>query len=105
MAKLAVGFNVAEAGRGESRGRISRKKNGRATFGGTAVGSHGSSSPALAWGQTLLVSGEEIVSADGYQKQTLCLQKIEANPRHLRSIFFSFCDAEPLKVPNSATFR
>ncbi len=84
---------------------VSRKKNGRATFGGTAVGSHGSSSPALAWGQTLLVSGEEIVSAGVYLKQTLCLKKIEANPRRPHPIFFSFCDGEPLKVPNSSTFH
>jgi hypothetical protein len=78
--------------------RVSRKKNGRATFGGTAVGSHGSSSPALAWGQTLLVSGEEIVSADIYLKQALCLKKVEANPRRPGPIFFSFCDVETLRI-------
>src|SRR5271168_5081687 len=70
---------------------------------GPRWGADGSSSPAFAWGQTLLVSGEEIVSALSTQAKSVP-PKTRDEFKSARSIFFSFCDMRRLKVSKSATF-
>jgi hypothetical protein len=67
------------------------------------VGSHGSSSPAFAWGTDALISGEEIVSAT-WTRANLVPPKSRIKLCVARFKFFSFCDARPVEVSKSATF-
>jgi len=67
---------------GESRGAVgcSVKKERPGYEWGPRWGADGSSSPAFAWGQTLLSRGRRL-SAHYQLKQTLCLQKLVMNSR------------------------
>ncbi len=56
---------------------------------GPRWGAYGSSSPALAWGQTLFVSGEEIFSVT-IPEANIMPEKNRANPRHRWKIFSLF---------------
>ena len=90
---------------GESRGAVgcSVKKERPGYEWGPRWGADGSSSPAFAWGQTLLVSGEEIVSALSTQANSVP-PKTRDEFKSALTIFFSFCDMRCLKVSKSATF-
>src|ERR1700684_573838 len=71
---------------------------------GPRWGADGSSSPAFAWGQTLLSRGRRL-SAQHHLKQTLCLQKLSMNSG-VRDRFFSLsatCDTS--KSRNRPLFR
>src|SRR5277367_3291069 len=91
---------------GESRGAVgcSVKKERPGYEWGPRWGADGSSSPAFAWGQTLLSRGRRL-SAHHYLKQTLCLEKPAINQEVRDQVFSLSATWDTSKSRNRPPFR